>query len=108
MSIEKYELEVYQNKKGQKPFLIWLCSLRDHVAVAKINARLLRLRLGNMSNFKSLGESLFELKIDTGPGYRIYFYHNNPKKLLLLGGNKQTQAKDIIKARQYLAEYRSQ
>lgn len=107
MGIEKYELEIYQDEKGKKPFLEWISSIKDHVAVAKINARLLRLRLGNMSDFKSLGESLFELRIDTGPGYRLYFSHEDSKKLILLGGNKKTQNKDIIKARQYLNQYRN-
>lgn len=105
MIIEKFELEIYQDIRGRTPFIEWIESLKDHVALSKINARLLRLRLGNMSDFKSLGEGLFELRIDTGPGYRVYFSHEDPKKLLLLGGVKKTQQKDIMKAKDYLEEY---
>ena len=106
MSIEKYELEIYQDETGKKPFLVWISSLKDYLAIAKINARLLRLRLGNMGDFKSLEEGLFELRLDIGPGYRIYFTQKDPKKILLLGGIKKSQKKDILKSKQYLKDYR--
>lgn len=106
MNIEKYDLEIYQDELGKKPFLLWIQSLKDHIAIARINARLLRLRLGNMGDFKSLGDGLFELRIHIGPGYRIYFTQEDPKKILLLGGVKKSQTKDILKSKQYLKDYR--
>ncbi|GAO97658.1 hypothetical protein Cva_00294 [Caedimonas varicaedens] len=100
-------LEIYQTENGKSPFIEWIDSFDNLEVVAKINARLLRLRLGNIGDCKSLGEGLFELRIDTGPGYRIYFLNGDTQKILLLGGIKKTQMRDIKKAKNYLSDYRS-
>ena len=107
MKIEKHELEIYQTENGKSPFIEWIDSFDNPEIVAKIKARLLRLRLGNIGDFKSLGEGLFELRIDTEPGYRIYFFNEDTKKILLLGGIKKTQIRDIKKVKNYLSDYRS-
>lgn len=77
-------------------FITWLNNLFDLTARAKIQARIKRLSEGNPGNIKSVGEKVFEMKIDFGPGYRIYFTKQGQKiTILLLGGDKSTQAKDI-------------
>jgi putative addiction module killer protein len=85
-------------------FKAWLDSLHDLMGRAKIQARIKRLAEGNPGNTKSVGSKVFELKIDFGPGYRIYYTkHEKVMYLLLLGGNKRTQVKDIEIAK-YLAK----
>ncbi len=77
-------------------FKNWLDSLNDLMGRAKIQARIKRLAEGNPGNTKSIGSKIFEMKIDFGPGYRIYFTkQENMIYLLLIGGNKRTQSRDI-------------
>lgn len=77
-------------------FSDWLESLRDKVARTKIQARILRLRLGNPGDVKPVGEGVSEMRVDFGPGYRIYFIrHGSELIILLAGGDKSSQAKDI-------------
>lgn len=106
MRQETFQLEIYQDAKGKRPFVDWIISLKNTEDRAKINARLARLRTGNLGDYKSVGEGVYELRIDTGPGYRIYFAHRGNNKLILLGGTKRAQLKDIARARDYLMDYR--
>lgn len=77
-------------------FKAWLDALNDLMGRAKIQARIKRLAEGNQGNVKSVGSKVFEMKIDFGPGYRIYYAkQENEVYLLLIGGSKRTQAKDI-------------
>ena len=77
-------------------FKAWLDALNDLMARAKIQARIKRLAEGNQGNVKSVGSKVFEMKIDFGPGYRIYYAkQENTIYLLLIGGSKRTQVKDI-------------
>ncbi len=77
-------------------FSDWLEALRDKVALAKIQARILRLRKGNPGDVKPVGEGVSEMRIDHGPGYRVYFIRQGSKLIILLaGGDKDSQAKDI-------------
>jgi putative addiction module killer protein len=74
----------------------WLDKLKDGVARAKITARIDRLRGGNFGDVKPVGEGISELRIHYGPGYRIYFTRRGKKIVLVLyGGSKKTQIKDI-------------
>jgi len=74
----------------------WLDKLKDGVARAKITARIDRLRGGNFGDVKPVGEGISELRIHYGPGYRVYFTKQGKKIVLVLyGGSKKTQAKDI-------------
>jgi putative addiction module killer protein len=74
----------------------WFASLRDRQARARINARIRRLSLGNPGDVKPVGEGVSELRIDYGPGYRVYFLQRGHEVLILLaGGDKRTQKKDI-------------
>jgi len=80
-------------------FSSWLKSLRDREARARIGARILRARLGNLGDVKSVGGAVYEMRIDHGPGYRVYFAQRGATVLLLLvGGDKSTQARDIKRA----------
>ncbi len=105
MSLVVISLEIYQTAKGKQPFVEWLESLSDARARAKIKVRLARLRLNNMGDYKTLGNGLYELRIDEGGGYRVYFAQDSNKKVLLLGGSKKSQPRDIAKAREYLQDY---
>jgi len=77
----------------------WFDSLRDRQARARINARIRRLSLGNFGDVKPIGEGVSELRIDFGPGYRVYFVQRGQMLVVLLaGGDKHTQDRDIKKA----------
>lgn len=92
------EIVYYCTPWGKKPFSEWFLTLDDSVK-AKVDAYIVRLALGQTSNVKSVGAGVLELKIHSGPGYRIYFsYWRNQVILLLLGGTKSGQERDIRKA----------
>ena len=77
-------------------FSKWLETLRDAQARTRIQARILRLRLGNPGDVKPVGEGVSELRIHHGPGYRVYYAQRGPLLVILLaGGAKPTQEKDI-------------
>ena len=79
----------------------WYSRLRDQRAKARVDARIRRLSLGNFGDAKSVGGGVQELRIDYGPGYRIYFaQHGDALVLLLTGGDKSRQQADIAKARE--------
>lgn len=77
----------------------WFTGLRDRNAVARIKSRIDRLQLGLLGDAKSVGEGVSEMRIDYGPGYRVYFVQRGTKVVILLaGGDKRTQSRDIEKA----------
>lgn len=81
-------------------FDAWLRALRDHRAVARIQARLDRLAVGNPGDVKPVGSGISELRIDHGPGYRVYFMQRGPVVIVLLcGGDKSSQSRDIEQAK---------
>jgi putative addiction module killer protein len=86
-------------------FSAWFRRLRDQRACARILIRIRRLSLGNFGDAKSVGEGVSELRVDYGPGYRVYFRRTgNILVLLLAGGTKRTQEADIVKAKQLAKE----
>lgn len=85
-------------------FVAWFEDLRDREARARITVRIRRLSLGNPGDVKSVGKGVSEMRIDHGPGYRVYFTRRgNALVILLCGGDKRTQERDIVRA-QELAE----
>jgi putative addiction module killer protein len=107
LSADEYSLRYFIAANGKRPFAEWLYSLSDRKAAARVQIRLERIRLGNFGDARSLGKGLFELRIDVGPGYRVYFMVEGKSVVVLLcGGDKTTQQKDIRRAREYLADYR--
>jgi putative addiction module killer protein len=94
-------------KAGFSPFAKWFLGL-DAQAAAKVTVALYRLEQGNMSNVKSVGKGVSECKVDFGPGYRIYFGQEGNELIILLGGgSKKSQEKDIRIAHLLWAEYKS-
>jgi putative addiction module killer protein len=97
---------VYQTREGQLPFDEWLRDLDDQNAVGRVLARIGRLRLGNLGDCKPVGEGVSELRVDYGPGYRVYFGQKGQTLVVLLcGGDKRTQNRDIALAKGYWADY---
>jgi len=86
-------------------FRAWIGDLRDVRGVARIDARIGRLRLGNFGDVKSVGDGVSELRVDTGPGYRVYFTKKDDKVVILLcAGDKSTQTTNIKLAKAIAAE----
>jgi putative addiction module killer protein len=85
----------------------WLSSLRDRRAIARIAARLDRLAMGNPGDVQPVGDGISELRIDYGPGYRVYFIRRGPVLIILLcGGDKASQDKDIRQAKALAEEWK--
>ena len=103
----KYKVKFYTEINGKQPFLTWLNSIKDADILRLIWLRIYRIKTGNLGDYKSLGGNLFELRLFVGKGYRIYFtIESNTIILLLSGGDKSDQEKDIKKAKQYLDDYK--
>ena len=79
-------------------FKRWIRGLRDRSAVARINARLRNISLGNAGDARSVGGGLFEMRVHHGPGYRLYFLREGATVVLLCGGDKGSQRRDIERA----------
>lgn len=102
--LKKFEL--YQTATGKSPFEIWLEDLKDKKARHVIRARLDRLAYGLAGQCEPVGQGVFELKIYYGPGYRVYFGQEGQTLVILLsGGDKSTQNRDIEKAKFYWQDY---
>ena len=97
----------YITSTGKEPFNDWLLDL-DGSTRSIVRARLVRVRLGNLGDCTSIkgAKGLWELRIDYGPGYRVYFGKKGTSLvIILLGGNKRSQQRDIEKAKQYWLTY---
>ncbi len=101
------EARYYVTANGKAPCEDWIGNLKDRQGRAIIRARIRRLELGNPGLSKSVGNDVMELKIDFGPGYRVYYAEEgNTLVILLCGGDKSSQNQDIKKAHKYWDEYR--
>jgi len=104
--VEPVEIRTFETKDGKVPFDVWFMGIRDNQTKARIETRIDRLALGNFGNCSSAREGVCELKIDFGPGYRVYFGRDGDTLVILLGGGtKNTQDADMKLARQYWREY---
>lgn len=107
METYPYTIEYYLTETNKKPFKEWMDGL-ERATRAKIRIRLDRVRLGNLGKNRSVGEGVYELKIDYGPGYRVYYALNGKTViLLLLGGDKSTQEKDIKQAIAFWTDHKA-
>jgi putative addiction module killer protein len=102
-----YEIRYYLTAAGKNVFESWLESLSDDVVEARIDARINRLTHGNFGDCKPVGGGVWELRIDWGPGYRVYYAVVAQRCVLLLaGGDKRKQSADIAKAIENLKDYK--
>lgn len=102
------EVREYVTQDGKSPFTEWLSALRDVKGRAIIRARINRIRLGNFGDCQSIDSGISELRIDFGPGYRVYLGQESEVVIVLLcGGDKSMQRRDISKAKEYWQDYRS-
>lgn len=101
------EVRHYVNRAGRDIFGEWLSNLADLRTREKIAARIDRLAVGNFGDCKPLGQGLWELRIDRGPGYRVYYAVVGRELVLLVsGGDKRRQSTDIELALAHLKDYR--
>lgn len=101
MSTPSRRIVIFQNHAGKEPFVEWVRSLSRSYR-ARVFARLDRLETGNWGDYRSVGEGVFELRLHFGAGYRIYFGKVTDTLILLLaGGEKSSQTKDIKRAKAY-------
>ena len=107
METKEQRIVIYKREDGKRPFRIWLEGLSDQRTVRKIEARIARVRQGNFGDSKPVGEGVIELRINYGPGYRAYFSRDGDTLVILLcGGDKSSQDKDIKLAKKYWKEYK--
>ncbi|MCX5895756.1 MAG: type II toxin-antitoxin system RelE/ParE family toxin [Proteobacteria bacterium] len=107
--MEQIRLIEYETAEGKCPFKKWIDSIKNIQTQARILRYVRSLSLGNFNNCKPVGEGVHELKIDFGPGYRVYFGNEGKTIIVLLcGGSKKNQDKDIKLAQKYWAEYKRQ
>jgi putative addiction module killer protein len=101
------EIRHYVSRAGKDVFDDWFSHLADNRAQAKIAIRIDRLAAGNFGDCKHLGQGLWELRIDWGPGYRVYYaLIGRVCVLLLCGGDKRKQSSDIDRASRFLTDYK--
>jgi putative addiction module killer protein len=102
-----YEIAHYLTEDNQDLYLNWLCKVRDNVARIAIDRRINRIELGNFGDHKPCQDGVWELRIDVGVGYRVYYAVSGNKIILLLcGGDKRTQSADIKRACRYWLDWK--
>jgi putative addiction module killer protein len=106
MEVQPREIRRYTTPEGRAPFTEWLDSLRDRNVRVRIKSRLDRVEQGNLGDFKSVGQGVFELRINYGPGYRVYFGQVGLTiVVILIAGDKSTQEQDIRQAIEYWTDH---
>ena len=101
------ELQAYRTQNGREPFTEWFHAIQNTRTQTRIRGRLDRLEKGNFGDCASVGGGVFELRLHFGPGYRIYFGEMDRTIVLLLcGGDKSTQTRDIQRAKTYWLEHK--
>jgi len=106
LPLSMFEIRFYVASGGHEPFAEWFADL-EPVARAKVTRAIARMEQGNLSNAKSVGEGVLEYRIDFGPGYRVYFGRDGETLVILLtGGTKRRQQRDIEAAHAYWRDYK--
>lgn len=107
MESREQDVQTYETEDGRVPFNTWLEGLRDTKTRAIVRTRINRVRLGNFGDCKSVGSGVLELRIDYGSGYRVYLGQDGERLVILLcGGDKSSQERDIRRAQDYWEDYR--
>lgn len=100
------DLIIYQTQEGKEPFTRWRQKLKDRMTVARIDRRIERLGTGHYGDAKAVGSGVIELRLFFGPGYRVYFAEDGVRLVVLLcGGDKGSQDRDIEAAQSYWQDY---
>jgi putative addiction module killer protein len=106
--MDQVEVRIFALESGREPYTEWFKRLKDKRAQARIDVRIARVRTGNFGDSKSVGEDVYELRLDYGPGFRVYYGKIEATIILLLcGGDKSSQSDDIRKAKEYWQEFLS-
>lgn len=106
MEARQRKRRTYKTEGGREPFVDWLQGVRGlPQVVGKVLVRLKRAEQGNLGDHASVGEGVIELRIDFGPGYRVYFGIDGDEIILLWGGTKKTQDEDIRTAKEFWRDY---
>lgn len=101
-----FDVQDYLTLDGQDPYALWLTGLADRHARARVLVRVNRMAAGNFGDCKPVGEGVWELRIDWGPGYRVYYAQAGKRLILLLvGGDKRKQQADIAEALAYWTDW---
>lgn len=107
MNVHVQEVKLYEAQEGRFPFRDWINGVIDPRLRSIVARRVNRVRLGNFGDHRALGEGLFELRIHDGPGIRVYYGRiGNQIVILLCGGDKNQQLKDIHRAHMYWRDYK--
>ncbi len=107
MLFRKKQIEIYTTSNGKAPFILWIEALEKKIRY-RIKERLGRVALGNMGDHKQIDYRIFEMRFAIGPGYHTYYANLDKESVLLLcGGDKSSQIKDIQKAIGYWKDYLS-
>ena len=107
--VKRRRVIFYREPQGREPARDWIESLQDAVLIARVLQRIERAASGNLGDFRRLTKDLYELRLHTGPGLRIYFSLSSNGLILILlhGGDKSTQPRDIAKAKIYLEDHQN-
>lgn len=106
--VREKQVVFYRDAAGNEPFNDWIESLRDARTRRRILQRIYRVQSGNYGDYKFLKDGVFELRFTSGSGYRVYFGEDGDRIVVLLcGGDKSTQERDIERAKTYWKEYLS-
>ena len=107
MQARPRNVEVYESASGATPFDDWMRNLKDPIGKAAVEARIALLRRGSLGKqYRDVGDGLIELKVNVGPGYRIYIADDGRASLILFAGRKNTQKQDIKTAKKQWADYK--
>ena len=105
MQVTPKEILIYETEDGRAPLSEWM-ERQNKQVYGTIMTRLERVEMGNLGDHRGVGEGVFELRIDLGPGYRVYFGEDGERLvILLIAGTKRTQRRDIEAAKQFWRNY---
>lgn len=109
MEVKTRKIVYLELDSGKCPFEDWLDGIKDPKLAYAVDARLVRVRDGNFGDHKSVGDGVFELRIPKGPGLRVYYGLKGDELVILLGGgDKSTQKKDIVSAKELWSKYKNE